>query len=323
MDVAARVSTGRAWPDDPSSGTKPGGVVLLSAEDDLGDTIKPRLEAFGADTTRIRAIEAARRPDPTAGGTRERPFNLAKDMDQLEKTIQDTPDCRLVIIDPISAYLGATDSHGNAAVRALLAPLSGLAAKYRVAVLVISHLRKGAGPAMYRAMGSLAYIATVRTAFALARDKGDPTGQRKLLLPIKNNIGSDRGGLAFRLVAPEGKEIPALVWDPEPVYLDIDEALRPKRGPGKNGEQETAIAEAKEWLDDALADGPVVNTELFDRAAGDGISKATLRRAKKALNVESSRKGYGAAGTWWWVKPTSAKNAEGDPNDQEGAEADS
>jgi putative DNA primase/helicase len=107
-------------------------------------------------------------------------------LEALEHAIKAAPNCRLVIVDPVSAYLGSTESHTNAAVLGVLAPLAELAAKYGVAVLVITHLRKGEGPALYRAMGSLAFVAAARAVWAVARDSDDLTGRRRLFLPVNN-----------------------------------------------------------------------------------------------------------------------------------------
>jgi putative DNA primase/helicase len=108
------------------------------------------------------ALQAIREIDPNTGKPRQRGFHLDKDIDNLEHALKQRPGCRLVVIDPISSYMGDANSHNNAEVRGLLAPLSDLAARHRVAILCISHLNKGAGDAMYRVMGSLAFVAAAR-----------------------------------------------------------------------------------------------------------------------------------------------------------------
>jgi RecA-family ATPase len=160
--MAARVSTGAPWPDTPLELQPVGGVVLLSAEDDPADTIRPRLDAHGADVTRIVLLQSIDRPDGT-----NRAVDLAVDGPALEAAIDTVPNCRLVVVDPISAYLGGVDSHSNSDVRGMLAQLAELAARRRVAVVAVTHLRKGDGPAMYRAMGSLAFVAAARAAWAI------------------------------------------------------------------------------------------------------------------------------------------------------------
>ena len=154
LDMAARVSTGDPWPDTSLLRQPAGGVVLFNAEDDLADTIAPRLDRMGADDKRIVAIEGV------AVQSQQRHFSLEIDLPRLEEVLDDNPDARLVVIDPVSAYCGSVDSHKNADVRGLLAPLANLASRRRVAIVCVTHLSKSGGnKAVYRAMGSLAFAA--------------------------------------------------------------------------------------------------------------------------------------------------------------------
>ena len=296
LDVAARVSRGNGWPDSPAATGAPAGVVLLSAEDDLADTIRPRLDAAGADVLRIMALEAVKVRDPEAGTDRPSPFSLAADLPELARAISATRDCRLVVIDPITAYLGRADSHKNAEIRALLAPLSELAARCDVAIVAVTHLRKGEGPAMYRAMGSLAFVAAARAVFGVARDPDDATGERRFMLPVKNNLGNDRDGLAYRLLAPAGG-VPAVAWEAQPVHISADEALGPPpaKRPGPDPQERN---EAVEWLRDALAEGPRPVRDLLTEAKKDGISEGTLKRAKKQIGAVAGKVGWDAGWVW-------------------------
>ena len=298
LDMAARISRGTFWPDCPDVANPVGGVVLLSAEDDLADTIRPRLDAAGADVRRIMALEAVRVADVEGTTERQIPFDLAADLDALEDAIRQTNGCRLVVLDPITAYLGRTDSHKNAEVRGLLAPLSDLARRYGVAVVAVTHLRKGDGPAMYRAMGSLAFVAAARAAFAVCRDRDDLTGRRRFVLPIKNNIGNDETGLAYRLEARwSANAMPVVQWEAEPVEVSVDDVLafQPSKNPGPDP---TERDEAAEWLQDALTEGPQPSKELLARAKKDGISEGTLKRAKRELGVRASKDGWEGGWTW-------------------------
>lgn len=304
LDLASRTSTGAGWPDRPGEpGDAPGGVVLLSAEDDVADTIRPRLDAAGADVTRIIALNAVRRYDAEAGWT-EANFSLAADLAALEQAIAQEGNCRLVIIDPISAYLGGTDSHKNADTRGLLAPLAKLAAKHDVAIVAVTHLRKGEGPAVYRTMGSLAFVAAARAAFAVMPDQEDDSGRRRLFLPVKQNLAADVGGLAYHL-GTGGHAQPVVHWHADAVTISADEALAPRRGPDPDARQE-----AEEWLTAALADGPRPASELKAEAKETGIAEKTLKRAKKALRVTSLRVGYGEKGSFSWAMPAAGSAGE-------------
>ncbi len=300
LDMAARVSRGMAWPDCPAVYNTPGGVVLLSAEDDLGDTIRPRLDAAGADLLRIKALTTIKRFAPALGKDVFEPFSLTKYLPALERTIESVSDCRLVVIDPVSAYLGGTDSHKNADVRGMLAPLSELAARHGVAIIAVNHLRKGEGPAMYRAMGSLAFIAAARAAYCVSKDKDDPTGKRRLFLPIKNNLGNDRDGLAYCLddtFSANGQ--PVVKWEATPVSISADDALSEDGGRGE--EDPSELEEAKTWLADMLAAAPMLAKDVLAQSRQNGISKRTLYRAKKALNVTTTKKGFDTG--WAWRLP--------------------
>lgn len=158
--LAATVTSGRPWPDGFPCGAK-GSVVILSAEDDVADTIVPRLTAAGADHDKVLIVEAVR-VEPEGGKAIERGFDLSRDVGQLEKLCA-SENAALVIIDPISAYFGQkSDSHNNTDVRGLLAPLAALAAKCRAAVVAVTHDRKSGGSAGERTLGSVAFLAAPR-----------------------------------------------------------------------------------------------------------------------------------------------------------------
>jgi len=206
LDLAARVSAGEPWPDAPGAENTPGAVVLLSAEDDLADTIRPRLDAAGADVERVAALSIS---------------SLQRDLPDLEKAMHDAPGVRLVVIDPITAYLAGTDSHKNADVRSLLAPLAELAARHRVAVVAVSHLNKHVGgSALYRAQGSLAFTAAARAVWLVAKDKAD---------------------------------VGRVAWEPDPVEANADEVLSIDPGAGHG---RTDRDDAADWLREALGDDP-------------------------------------------------------------------
>ncbi len=305
LDVAARVSRGMAWPDK-APGAGAGGVVILSAEDGLADTIRPRLDAAGADVKRITALEAVQVPG--GDGSRQEPVNLSADLDALGEAIRGVEDCRLVIIDPITAYLGDADSHKNAEIRAVLAPLARLAADHGVAVLAVSHLRKSGGRAIYRTMGSLAFNAAARAVWAAAKAKDDPTGRRRLLLPVKNNLAADQKGMAYEL-GPGLNGGTVVRWEPDPVQVDADEVLADPRD-GAPGPDADARDEAEAWLREALADGPLPSKDMRRMAEAAGHAWGTVKRVKKALGVRAEKKGFGSDATWYWTLPEQRRSSD-------------
>lgn len=284
LSFAARVSTGSPWPD--GSCCPAGDVILVSAEDDVEDTIAPRLIAHGADLDRVHALEAVR----VAG--RERAFTL-EDLPPLRDAIARVSPI-LIVIDPISSFLGRTDSHNNAEVRGLLAPLAKMAADTGAAVLLVSHLNKSGGAkSLYRATGSLAFVAAARAAYFVCRDRDDP--KRRLFAPGKNNLGDDQTGFAYSIV--DG----VVRWDPAPLNLTADRALE-QAGDGASGDRPGPEPEernaARDWLLGVLKDGPVESKQIQADARACGISWATVRRAKTAAGVIVEKAGL--AGGWTW-----------------------
>jgi putative DNA primase/helicase len=287
MDLAAHVSKGLDWID--GSPCPKGSVVLVSGEDDPGDTLRPRLDAAGADVTRVHYLRAVFDADG------ERGFTLA-DVPALSSLLTRLGDCRLLIIDPVSAYLAGTDSHKNANVRALLAPLAQMAGEFRVAVICVSHLNKGQGDAIGRVTGSLAFVAAARSAYAVARDKDDP--HRRLLLPIKNNLGADTSGVSYRIdeITMDGVgAVPYVVWSREPVMVSADEALAP------SGPSESTVVDAAEFLTELLQGGPVPVKEVKNEATAAGITWRTIERAKAEIGVIAERQGTQGRGGGFWV----------------------
>ncbi len=216
LDIAARVTTGRAWPD--GCGVAPvGNVVILTAEDGLADTVRPRLDCFGADIGRVSALTAVR---DRAG---EHSFCLLRDIEALRCAVVEKQ-AVLVILDPLDAYLAGVDSHKAAEVRTALAPIAMMAEDTGVAVVVVTHLNKSAATqnALYRATGSLDFVAAARSVIGVALDP-DSTG-RYLLLPVKLNVASMPEGLGYS--RPEDAPI---LWDCLPVTIDASEAFGMKK----------------------------------------------------------------------------------------------
>ncbi|NVN91491.1 MAG: AAA family ATPase [Desulfuromonadales bacterium] len=298
--LAAIVSTGGIWPLD-STPCEPGNVFVFSAEDDAEDTIRPRLEAAGADLSRIIIIDAVN------AGEFTRSFNLSSDLSGLSRMLDHFGDVSLLVIDPVTAYLGKIDSHKTADVRALLAPLGALAAKHGTAIVCVSHLSKGgSGEALLRVTGSLAFVAAARAAFLIARDNGDKN--RRLFLPIKNNIGNDETGLAFTIQSVTlsgGIETSRVSWETEAVSTTADEAMAPIGDP----EERSVLEDAKRFLANLLADGPVSSRQIRADAIGAGFSWRTIQRAQNALDVDAYKGGM-KEGWFWFLPPKDAKKGE-------------
>lgn len=300
VDIAARITIGRDFPDGKPCTA--GQVIMLSAEDDSADTIVPRLKAAGADLRHVHLVEAVR-VRLQDGGLCESIFNLGRDVEQLEKAVSKLANVRAVIIDPLSAYLGAADSRKNAEVRGLLAPVASLSARYGAAIMCISHLRKSAGAPVHRAIDSIAFAAAARSVWAVA---GDPNNSvRRLMVPVKQNLAPDIGGLSFEVAATSG--VPVVVWDGSPVAVDIQEVLG-----GLDSDSERSVrAEAQDWLRNSLREGPVRASDVQSECRAAGLSWATVRRAKSSLGVVAAKVGFGTKESRWeWRLPNSGEGEQ-------------
>lgn len=296
--MAAVVTTGGCWPVDHSP-CDIGNVVFVSGEDDAADTIRPRLEAAGADISRCFILDMVRDVDRD-GGQRQRSFSLQSDIPALAAMLAEIGGAALVVIDPISAYLGGTDSHKNADVRALLDPLGKFASQWNAAVVCVSHLNKGGGngEALARVTGSLAFVAAARAVFVVVKDKEDE--RRRLFLTAKNNIGNDSEGLAYQVrgvTLDNGICTSWVKWEAEPVTISADEAMRAPMQDDDGG----TLADAKQFLQGLLADGALPTKAIKADADGAGYSWSTIRRAQKELGIEAVKEGM--KGGWVWKLP--------------------
>ncbi len=281
LDITARVSTGNCMPDGTPGVC--GQVLLLNAEDAVEQTIIPRLNAAGADRTKIHLLDGRRLPDGTSA-----PITL-EDIPIIRDALVQHPGTRLVVIDPVSAYLGRADSHVNSDVRALLRPLALLAETHNCAFIILSHLTKNAGTKVaYRATGSLAFTALSRSAWVVCEDKEvAPNG--RILACIKSNVGPSDRGFRFRR-QDDGR----LEWEPLSIETTAQKALA--EAEGTHGEDDTlrgpppaARNAAAVWLENLLRNEPVLAAKVLADGKLAGFKESTIQRAANALNVKRER----------------------------------
>jgi putative DNA primase/helicase len=302
-DLTARATTGNVWPDG-GTGCAPASVIFLAAEDDVGDTLAPRLLAAGADLARVFVIRSVRDESQ-----RRRGFNLQADLERLEAEIRKHHNVRLVIIDPVSSYLGKVDSHKNSDVRGVLEPLGEMASRLSVAVLCNNHFSKGGGSANSRIIGSVAFTAQARAVFIVTPDDADET--RLLLIPSKMNIAPIKYGLAYRiegcLIQHDGADIATsrIMYESTPITISADQALAALDGTSENRSDK---AEAIDFLTDALRCGPVSAKDMKREAAEAGISSKSLRSAREALGIKPEKTGF--EGGWTWSLPKMPSEVE-------------
>ena len=308
-NLAAIISSGKSWPDTQDR-VPIGSVVFLSAEDDPADTIKPRLMAAGADTKKIHVLEAIYAKNDT-GKESERTFDLGQDIERLSMTLDKLNDVSLVIIDPITAYLGNVDSHNNADIRGILAPLSAMAAKHNAAILLITHLNKSTGQdVMARVIGSIGLIAAARAGYAVIKESKMP--EIRYFIPIKNNVGNDQNGFSFVIeeVAVEGDILTSrIVW--QDGLIDAQSILTP---PIES--KPTATNAAAEWLAALLTGKVMLASDIYAEGEGAGFSKSCIQRAAVRIGVIKTKAGF-KNGPWEWSLAVPRGAAKAHEDDEE------
>ena len=302
-DWAAIVSTGKPWPDGCQCPS--GDVLILSAEDGLADTIRPRLDAAGADTARIHALTAVTIEDAD-GGHLSRPPVVPADL-SLIKQIITTRGVRLVIIDVLMAYLSSeVNSYRDQDVRRALHQVATVTADTGACVIIVRHLNKSNGTnALYRGGGSIGIVGQARAAFIAASDPDDDTGQRRILAAAKMNIAALPAALAYRLVPDTDHGCARVEWLGETGHYARD-LLTEHTGPDGTDDR-TERDEAADWLVGYLTDngGEAAPADAKKAAKAAGIAVRTLERARVRAHVKLRRSGFPAQTVWALCEATS------------------
>ena len=281
LQIIAKLTKGEAvlpsGSDEPALEEKtmdlePVNVIYQTAEDGLGDTIKPRLLSAGADCSRVMVID----DDDQA---------LTMMDARLEEAIIKTK-ARLVVLDPIQGFLGAAvDMHRANEIRPLMKRVALLAEKYHCAIILIGHMNKNSnGKSSYRGLGSIDFQAAARSVLIVGRIKDEP--EIRVVCHVKSSLAPEGKSIAFRLDKDTGFE-----WIGE-YDISADDLLS-----GDNRGQKIHVA--KEFLQEVLASGSVAQTKVAEEAESRGIKKKTLWNAKKELEIDSVKIGN----QWFWMLP--------------------
>jgi len=279
--IAATVTTGGNWPDNTAC--QRGSVIFICGEDDPADTIKPRLEAASADTSKVHVIDAT----INTNGHHQQ-WLLENGVEPLERLCRRIGDVRLIVIDPITAYIGKKDGHNTSDVRGLLAPLMEIADKYKFCVIAVTHLNKATGnDAVTRVTGSGAYVAAARAAFIVGNHPTEADAY--CIATLKTNLSPNKTGIGYKIVSvtnPDGIATSRVEWMPGVIDIDADQLLAPVKQ-SEDIDANSAKGDAAAFLIDALVDGPVLSNKIYKAAQDAGIADRTLKRAKSALMIRS------------------------------------
>lgn len=282
LALAAAVTQGHSFPDQKGRVPPPhmnwGTVLYMSAEDDLADTLVPRAISAGAVRERILSVCGW-----STGGDIE-PFSFAQ-LALLNDAIGDTK-ARLVIVDPIQGFIGEkVDTHRTNEVRPIMSQLRNIAEHHRCAILLIRHLNKGIGKALYRGQGSVDFTAAARSVLVVAESLEDET--KKVMAHEKSSLAPKGASLVFQITG-EGFHWcgTSSVSADELVYQQPVKAQHQRR-------------EAATWLEGTLAEGEQQVETLRAEADANGLNWRTVERAKSALHVMSFKRDN----KWFWKLP--------------------
>ena len=285
IDMAAHVTRGLSWSDEPAGAKEAGSVLMIATEDQISSMVVPRLRAAGADLAKVEFLDY---PNIKAGNGGS--FVLSE-IDRWEKAIDRIPDLRIIIVDPFAALMGtAIDRHTNELIK-ILNRLASLAQERKVAIVLVNATDKvSAGKNWRHGMDVLPFLrATARTVWTVETDHVDP--DRRLFLPAQVTLTADPGGLAFRI---DGAA--RIAWEEEPV------AINPN-GPAMSARALSDVARAVAWLTGFLAEGARRADEVLRQATIEGLSRRALYAAKQRLGVASRKDKGDFVGGWSWEMP--------------------
>lgn len=288
LAIGANVTQGRPiFPKQLSDGShirEPRNVLALIGEDGLADTIRARFDALDGDAERFHVLTGMTYTD-SEGTERDGDVDLTQ-LDVLEDAIRQTRPA-LVIVDPVQVYLGpGADMHRANEVRASLRGAAQLAEKHRAALLILGHLNKGNGKALYRALGSIDFVAIARSVLLAGEHDG-----KLALAHAKANLSPKAPTLTYTL---DGGTL-AWTGKSEATADDLTSGPPPEYQAPKQ-------AEAADWLEVTLQRyGSIESAELMDLAKKANIAWRTLNRVKEGVGVKTRRIGTpGAGGRWIW-----------------------
>jgi putative DNA primase/helicase len=284
IDIASRITRGDVWPDC-NGHRDPQDVLMLISEDDLADTIVPRLTVSGADKERVHFARQSIYGEKRAA----RRINFETDLGALERMISANQNIKLVIVDPLGSYIGKLKKNADEDMRWVLSELKEMAERMGIAIISIDHFNKNVEQsAIHRLSGAGALAAVPRAVWAFIKDKDDPEKLTRLMLNAKLNVVSEakKVGLQYRTESRELEikqmmvSLPVIDWRGTN-KSDLDEVLHEQADP-KIGKLKKCCA----WLKEKLGNGPKWSKTLYAEGGDSGYSASTIRRAIEEMGVD-------------------------------------
>lgn len=271
LQLSALLSKGQKLPCDNTE-RDPINIIYQTAEDGLGDTVKPRLIEANADCSKILVID-----------------ETAKSLNMLDERIELAlikTGAKLIILDPVQAYIGNEVNMNSAnETRAVMSQLGNLAEKYSCAIILIGHMNKVSGvKSTYRGLGSIDFQAVARSVLIVGRLKDKP--QCRVIAQSKSSLAPEGESIAFEL-----DKLTGFRWIGT-CNISVDDLL--------NGVQKDSKSQvAEKLLLELLSNGKMLQSDILEQATQEGISKRVIDEAKKNLNIKSIKQ----RNKWYWELP--------------------
>lgn len=300
LDIIARLTSGKEWPDGTPN--TPGTVILMAGEDDLSDTVKPRLRVAGADFKRVKLFQPFITKDD-----KQVDLSVAIDRDYqgLVKLVNELDDLRLIVIDPITNYLGRADMNKEGDVRGLVSmPLVDLAHTKNCCIITVGHLNKRGADAtvLQRAMGAAAFTGVARKVFVFG---GDPNSEDKYT-HIMGEVRDKAVAMRYtttQVVDPDevqSSKIISVKWGGM-VETDMDEVVNPPKQ-----KEKSQAAQVRTIVQTYLREGQKTAEQIAQLLKENGIPEGYnwQREAKKIKGITQHKGGVERKGDkhYWWLE---------------------
>jgi len=299
VDLAARLTRHLDFPDGKNELDGPKDVVFLSSEDDMEDTIVPRLIVAGADMRRIHFVQIS---ENSTGTLEEGIVCLDRDLPCLEEIVKLHPDIVLIIPDPVIAFLGDADPNKDKDVRPIYSKMKAFGKRLNVGWLFVNHWNKNqTASSINRTSGAKTMVSAPRATWMFTRSPEDPT--RYLMMKGKGNLaGNAKKTLAYRIIGvpydfqdgqaidPDG--VPKLVWDGETDH-STEDVLKDQNDPRMRHN-----TKAEDLLSELLKDGAMRAKDVYQAGDKEKLDDNQMQRARYKLGYVAAR----IDGAWYWAK---------------------
>lgn len=307
VDVAAKITNGSRWPDGTGHAPR-GSVVWVGNEDDPATVLRPRLDAAGADVSKVHYVAGIR-----SGSDADdfRPLSIGQDLSKIAAALERLTDCRMIVLDPVTEFMEA-DENASKEIRAELMPLVRLAADRGIALVVVCHQNKKQGlSTLQKIAGGGAFGQIARAVLVFSEDPSeeskDDLRRKRLMVVAKMSGGKKNVGQSYRLNIPDGQAVPAIEWIPGELAIDADDiGFRPSGGRA----HQDRTGDAVDMLRELLANGPRKAREVWSAMEAAGHGRRQRENAADKLSVVKQQSGR----EWVWSLPLETAAGEVGPD---------